>query len=189
MQAGVFHLCGINKRSQHHLRWPHILNEYRENEILWVPIISSLHHCVFKSDVTWELSGLISTTSRLFVQKPQSACNAQVCSCHEVNMSSWLISGTPIPNRINFPSGISSYIPYKVWDEIIYPFLNFNDAAVAVQEWISNFILHCTGHMITYPCSYKKKRTRPPITSPVHMSRTRLEICGFIDVFDQYRGS
>ena len=41
---------------------------------------------------------------------------------------------------------------YKVWDEITYSLLNFNDAAVEVWELISNFILHFIGHMITYPC-------------------------------------
>ena len=44
------------------------------------------------------------------------------------------------------------YIRYKVWDEITYPFPNFNGAAVDVWEWISNFILHFKGYMITYPC-------------------------------------
>ena len=33
----------------------------------------------------------------------------------------------------------------KRWDEITYPFLNFNGATVEVKEWISNFILHFTG--------------------------------------------
>ena len=28
-----------------------------------------------------------------------------------------------------------------VWDEITYPFLNFNGATVEVKEWLSNFIL------------------------------------------------
>ena len=37
------------------------------------------------------------------------------------------------------------------WDEITYPFLNFNGYAVAVWEWISNFIPHLTGCLITYP--------------------------------------
>ena len=36
---------------------------------------------------------------------------------------------------------------YEVWDEIIYPFPNFNDATVEVWERISNFIPH-----FTYPC-------------------------------------
>ena len=34
--------------------------------------------------------------------------------------------------------------------EIIYPFPNFNGAAVEVCEWISYFILHFTERMITY---------------------------------------
>ena len=30
------------------------------------------------------------------------------------------------------PAWISNYIHYKVWDEITYPFLNFNSATVEV---------------------------------------------------------
>ena len=33
-------------------------------------------------------------------------------------------------------------INYNVWDEITYPFLNFNGFAVEVWEWISNFGAH-----------------------------------------------
>ena len=36
-----------------------------------------------------------------------------------------------------------------MWDEITYPFLNFNSATVEVWEWISNFTPHFTG-----PCDY-----------------------------------
>ena len=36
-------------------------------------------------------------------------------------------------------------------DEVTYPFPNFNGAAIEVWEWISNFIQHITGHVITYP--------------------------------------
>ena len=39
-----------------------------------------------------------------------------------------------------------------MWDEITYPFLNFNGCTIEVSEWISNFIPHFTGHVITYPC-------------------------------------
>ena len=50
------------------------------------------------------------------------------------------------------PSRISNYIRYKLWDEITYPFPNFNGAAVDVWEWISNFIPQFTRIVITYPC-------------------------------------
>ena len=46
---------------------------------------------------------------------------------------------------------ISNYIHYEMWDEIIYPFLNFNGATIEVYEWISKFIPYFTGHVITYP--------------------------------------
>ena len=47
---------------------------------------------------------------------------------------------------------ISNYINHKMWDEITYPFPNFNGAAVEVWKWLSNFIPHFTGNEITYPC-------------------------------------
>ena len=30
-----------------------------------------------------------------------------------------------------------------MWDEITYPFINFNGATIDVKEWISNLSLHC----------------------------------------------
>ena len=41
---------------------------------------------------------------------------------------------------------------YKVWDEITYPYSNFNGAAIEVWKWISNFILHFIVAVITSPC-------------------------------------
>ena len=35
-------------------------------------------------------------------------------------------------------------------DEITYPFPNFNGGTVEVWEWISNLILHFTGHVWFY---------------------------------------
>ena len=46
---------------------------------------------------------------------------------------------------------ISYYIHHKIWDEITYPFINFNRATVEVWEWISYLIPHFTRHVITYP--------------------------------------
>ena len=52
-------------------------------------------------------------------------------------------------NGMVSPSCISNCIHYKMWDEIIYPFPNFNGTMVEVREWISNFIPHFTGLVIT----------------------------------------
>ena len=49
------------------------------------------------------------------------------------------------------PVWICDYIHYKSWDEITYPFPNFNGATVEVWEWVSNFISRFTRHVITYP--------------------------------------
>ena len=45
---------------------------------------------------------------------------------------------------------ISNFIHYRVWDEVTYPFPNFNGATIEVWEWISNFTPHFTGYVITY---------------------------------------
>ena len=42
-------------------------------------------------------------------------------------------------------------MPSEVWDENVYPFLNFNAATVDVWEWISQFIPHFTRQVIIYP--------------------------------------
>ena len=39
-----------------------------------------------------------------------------------------------------------------MWDEIIYPFPNFNGCTIEVWEWISNFTPHFIMDVITYPC-------------------------------------
>ena len=45
-----------------------------------------------------------------------------------------------------------SHSPIIVWDEITYPFPNFNGCILELWQWKSNFILHLSGHAITYPC-------------------------------------
>ena len=45
---------------------------------------------------------------------------------------------------------MTNYIHYKLWGEITYSFLIFNGATVEVWKWIIYFILHFTGHVLTY---------------------------------------
>ena len=42
-------------------------------------------------------------------------------------------------------------MPRKLCDEIMYPFPNFNGAAVEVWEWMRNFIQRFMMAVITYP--------------------------------------
>ena len=46
-----------------------------------------------------------------------------------------------------------------MWDEITYPFPNFNGCTVEVWEWINNFIPHFIMDVITYPCWVTVKTT------------------------------
>ena len=48
-------------------------------------------------------------------------------------------------------SSICNHMPSKVWDELTYPFPNFNGCTVEVfLEWISSFILHIRMAMSNY---------------------------------------
>ena len=45
---------------------------------------------------------------------------------------------------------MSNYMGSKLWDEITYPFPNFNGATIGVWEWVSYFISHIIMDVITY---------------------------------------
>ena len=69
--------------------------------------------------------------------------------------SSWI----PIPVATFYwhwlsliPSCVTDHIHGKLWDGIIYSFLNFNGCTVEVSEWISNFIPRFIMDVITFPC-------------------------------------
>ena len=49
------------------------------------------------------------------------------------------------------PAWLNHHFHSKVWDEITYPFLNFNGATAEVWEGISNFFLSFKMDVITYP--------------------------------------
>ena len=50
---------------------------------------------------------------------------------------------------ILIPAWITDYADYKMWDQIIYQYQNFDDATFGVWTWISNFIPHCSGHRLS----------------------------------------
>ena len=104
------------------------------------------------------------------------------------------------------PAWISKYIHHKVWDEITYPFPNFNGCTVEVWGWISNFITHFIGHMIAYPCwnsidpfinlgeidryltttKHNKARTVNIIYGMYFMSMRNLIVTGFHDQMETF---
>ena len=59
---------------------------------------------------------------------------------------------TEAPGLTLIPAWISNYIHHNMWDEITYSFPNFNGCTVEVWDWISNFVPHFPGWLITYPC-------------------------------------
>ena len=61
-------------------------------------------------------------------------------------------SGYQGPLLLALPIWISNHMPTNVWDEIIYPFPNFNGATGEVWEWISNFLPYFIMDVIIFPC-------------------------------------
>ena len=57
-----------------------------------------------------------------------------------------------LKKKIRYAAWISNHMHFIMWDEITYPFPNFNGGTVEVWEWISDFIPHYTWFLITYPC-------------------------------------
>ena len=58
------------------------------------------------------------------------------------------------------PASIRNYTHYKMWDEISYPFPNFNGSTVDVWEWITDFIPHFIMDVLTYGCQRQFNSTR-----------------------------
>ena len=81
-----------------------------------------------------------------------------------------------LPIGINFiPSMENNHMTSKVWDEITYPFSNFNGVTVEICEWISNFIPHAMMDVITYPCwDYMLVKGAPEAT-PTYCQLNELE--------------
>ena len=74
-----------------------------------------------------------------------------------------------------------NYIHYEVWEEITYPFPNFNGYTVEVWEWISNFILNSAGHVITYPYdNISYAQPWQPLSTIYLMVRCALFCCAYI---------
>ena len=60
------------------------------------------------------------------------------------------------------PAQMSNHMSSKVWDEITYPFSNFNGCTIELWERINKFILYLMMDVITYsarikvhPCQWK----------------------------------
>ena len=86
-----------------------------------------------------------------FIQSMSGLCFFLTSSSTFALMSSHSQTANFGPRLLTWFTCISNYIHYKVCDEIMFQFPNFNDG-VEVWEWINNFISHFTWRLTTYPC-------------------------------------
>ena len=71
------------------------------------------------------------------------------------------------------PAWASNCIHHQVLKDITYPFPNLNGDAIEVWEWISNFTLLFSGHVITYPSTRE-------LSHSLHLSIQKVDWCYFI---------
>ena len=125
------------------------------NENIWIPIKISLKF-VPKGSINnipalvqimaWCRPGDKPLSEPMMVNLPTHKCVTRPHWVNRIFMGPLLLTETLIPAWIN------NHMPSKMWDEISYPFPNFNSYTVEVWEWISNFISHIIMNVITYPC-------------------------------------
>ena len=82
-------------------------------------------------------------------QYPEMTEHAYICKSAYEELQTWVPFYKHLLTII--PAWISNHMPSKVWDEIIYPFPNFNGATIEVWEWISNSISYIIMDVIIYP--------------------------------------
>ena len=66
--------------------------------------------------------------------------------------SAKLVRSSLLLTWINLIPKISNYAHYEVWDEITYPFLNYNGCTIDVWEWINKFVQHSILDVIIHSC-------------------------------------
>ena len=128
--------------------WYWSINAY----ILWdyfngTGAIIRLPQCLWNHPEEYDLNEIHEFNRVLQYDEPET----KIKQSNTLNISYEMYCTEP-HRSILIPTWISNYIHYYVWDEITYPFPNFNGCTVEVWERISNFIPHFTGHVITYPC-------------------------------------
>ena len=127
-----------------------IINDIRKHENIFPFHFSILKRGTLWHPLLWKAETRLSYIVHLH-------CNLTYCPVVEAEeILQWPILFT----RNNCNPGmvwVSNYIHYRVWDEITYPFPNFNGITVEDWEWISNFVPHFTGCVITYPYRDKRK--------------------------------
>ena len=94
--------------------------------------------CLFDTLVVDSISGLVWDDTWIFKSLWHSLTSPYVL---------WYL-----PPRASIASWISNHVPSKMWDEITYPFTNFNSCTIEVWQEISNFITHFIIYAINYLC-------------------------------------
>ena len=128
------------------------------NETLWPPFISIWLPLppIMTFHLSWEVISLWALSLRMSISTFRSHQRWHISRHWVLSIILWHFWGEsmqhikhelwPILHGLSlFPALETNHIPLKVWDEITYPFPNFNGAVVEVWEWTSYFIAYFLG--------------------------------------------
>ena len=147
------------------MRFRDIPQNFESSEVLFVSLRYHFSHiCTPTTQMLWAapaVSGRL-TSKKMVPKGPRQIRDVLVSWLTDgvawwgrytdsfLNHWSWPVLLTRIDFNMN-PTWISNYIACKVWDEITYPFPNFNGCTIDVCEWICNFTPYLIMKVITYP--------------------------------------
>ena len=95
---------------------------------------------------------LLWTYSRKTIKRAVAWDDLTLMRCHDVGADANQVELPKESGNCEWPTGISYFFHYEVWDELVYPFWNLKDATVEVWERMINFFPLCIRHAITYSC-------------------------------------
>ena len=82
--------------------------------------------------MAWRRSGDKPLSETMMIILPTHICVTRPQWVNPLVMDAW------------YQHGWDNNTPYEMWGEFVYPFSNFNGAALEIVEWISNFNPHIT---------------------------------------------
>ena len=107
---------------------------------------------VKRSSTVTSFSGIIMCTCPANERRPYNVTSFLIGWAHAQKGPCIFYETYCILTQQRYQAWMNNHMPNEVWDEITYPFPNFNGWTVEVWEWIINFIPHFIMGAITYPC-------------------------------------
>ena len=143
----ILFLCALKNPSYLHpcrLEWSHWF------QFMTHPCVRHIHTIEMNSEIAYTIMYIWFYDNKWCQEGVWLSISSQAPiheMCDRLKSDGKSPRSNPVPGRglSVITAWKSNYIHHEVWDEIKYPFLNFNGATVEVWEFISAFISHFPG--------------------------------------------